>query len=486
MKHTLFISLAASGLFIGSVCAQTEVDLYRYSNTFNEGSARFEAMGGSFGALGADIGCARINPAGFGRYSSSQFSFGLSQVSVMNRTDFQGTSTDSRKNRVRLANIGIVLTQDLSADREGFLYQQFGFGYTSVANFSNTVTYTGQQYESLLDGFAAQAQGIDPADLQELYPFSTSLAYETYAIDYDGTNYIPRLTDNDLVHTRTITTTGGINELHFSYSANYLNRLYLGANIGFQFLRYTEQTEHNEVLIDTAGVSLRSFDYLYDLKTAGSGTNIKIGAIYLPSEAFRIGLALHSPTFFELTDDWSADMTATHDNGIIESPFHPTGNYKYRMRTPARIIGSMAYVFGTNGCVNLDLEYLDYRWAHFKTTTDDLYPAYDYEIENEAADNRFTQALNMRIGAEYVIRTIFFIRGGFGYLPKGDKALLDYGGKADYLYSGGVGIRLSNWTLDAAFRSLIQTHAYTAFPGSVADIRTNQQFIVLNAQYKFN
>jgi hypothetical protein len=445
-------------------------------------------MGGSFGALGADIGSARINPAGFGRYSSSQFSFGLSQVSVMNRADFNGTSTDSRKNRMRLANIGFVLTQDLSANRGGFLYQQFGIGYTSVANFSNTVKYTGQQYESLLDGFAAQAQGIAPADLQAYYPFSTLLAYETYTIDYDGTNYIPRLTDEDLVHTRTITTTGGINELHFSYSANYLNKLYIGANIGFQFLRYTETTEHNETLIDTAGVSLRSFDYLYDLTTSGNGTNLKIGAIYLPSEAFRLGLALHTPTYFELTDDWAADMTATHDTGVIETPadLKPTGNYKYRMRTPARMIGSMAYVFGTKGCVNVDLEYLDYRWAHFKTTTDEAYAAYDYEIENEAADNRFTQALNVRVGAEYVVRTIFFIRGGFGYLPKGDKALLDYGGKADYLYSGGVGVRLNKWTLDAALRSLIQTRSYSAFPGSFADIRTNQQFIVVNAQYKFN
>jgi hypothetical protein len=31
--------------------AQNELDIYRFSNTLSEGSARFEAMGGAFGAL---------------------------------------------------------------------------------------------------------------------------------------------------------------------------------------------------------------------------------------------------------------------------------------------------------------------------------------------------------------------------------------------------------------------------------------------------
>jgi hypothetical protein len=487
MKHTFFI-LATISVFSGIGYSQTEVDLYRYSNTFNEGSARFEAMGGSFGALGADIGCARINPAGFGRYSSSQFTVGMGQVSAMNTADFHGTSTDSQRNRVRLTSLGFVLTTDISGKRQGWLYQQLGFGYTGVANFSNTVRYTGQQFESLLDGFASQAEGIAPASLSTELPFSSSLAYETYTIDDDGANnYTPRLTSGDMIHTRTIATTGGINEMHISYSANYLNKLYIGANVGFQFLRYTENMHHNEVLIDTTGVSLRSFDYYYNLKTAGSGTNLKIGAIYLPTDALRIGLAVHTPTAFELTDNWNADMTAEHTSGRIDVPsdLKPTGTYKYRMRTPARIIGSIAYVFGTKASVNVDVEYLDYRWAHFKSTTDNNYPSYDYKLENAAADKRFTNVLNVRVGAEYVINTLLFIRGGFGYLPKGDTALYTYGGKTDYLYSGGLGIRLGSWTLDAAYRMLTQTRSYTAFAGSTANVQTNQQYIVVSAQYKF-
>lgn len=486
--NTRFLLLLAGGLLATTGYSQNETDLYRYSNTFNEGSARFEAMGGSFGALGADIGSARINPAGFGRYSSSQFTFGLSGVSIATNTKFHGTPTDNNAFKLRLANMGIVLTSDMSANRGGFLYQQVGIGYTGVANFGNKWTYEGQQYASLLDGFAAQAWGVDPAFLSTDFPFSTSLAYETYAIDYDGMNYIPRLTNADLWHKRTVDMRGGLNELHFSYSVNYLNKLYIGANLGWQFLRYAEYTDHTETLLDTTGVSLRSFDYQYNLKTNGNGTNLKIGFIYLPVDNVRFGLAVHTPTFFTLTDNWDADMTATHNDGVREVPMDlkPTGNYKYRLRTPTRVIGSFAYVFGTRGCFNVDAEYLDYRSAHFKSTRDQNYAFYDYEVENAAADERFQPVLNLRAGLELVFASNFFVRGGYGYFPKGDKALLDFGGKADQLVSGGVGVRLNSWTMDLAVRSLMQTKQYYAFTDSdPTDLKINQLYFVVNAQYKF-
>ena len=486
MKYFSLV-LAIPILLASSSFAQTEVDLYRYSNTFNEGSARFEAMAGSFGALGADIGCARINPAGFARYSTSQFSFGLNTVTSINKIDFQGAMTNSTATKLRLANIGFVITSDRSTRREGFLYQQVGFGYTGVANFNNKWNYSGQQFESLLDGFSSQAAGIAPIDLVTYFPFSSSLAYETYAIDYDGSNYTPRLTSGDMLHARSVETKGGMNELHFSYSANFLNKLYLGANVGVQFLRYEEITLHHEDLIDTVGVSLRSFDYTYNLATKGTGTNLKIGAIYLPTESFRLGLAFHTPTYFELTDKWNANMTATHADGIYTVPttLIPSGDYKYRLRTPARIIGSIAYIFGTKGCINIDLEYLDYRWANFKSTTDETYAPYDFVPENKAADLRFTNALNMRIGGEIAFRTHYFLRAGYGYFPKGDLAIRDFGGKADYLYSGGIGVRWNKWTFDATAKSLQQTKSYTAFQGSTANVNTNQLYIVLNAQFKF-
>jgi hypothetical protein len=47
---------------------QNEQDVFRYSYQEALGSARTMAMGGAFGALGADLACLTGNPAGLGMY----------------------------------------------------------------------------------------------------------------------------------------------------------------------------------------------------------------------------------------------------------------------------------------------------------------------------------------------------------------------------------------------------------------------------------
>ena len=81
-----------ASVFTGAFFAfgQNEIDVYRLSNTYVQGSARFDAMGGSFGALGAESGCIGINPAGFGRSSVSSFSFGMNGTSVKTTSHFRG------------------------------------------------------------------------------------------------------------------------------------------------------------------------------------------------------------------------------------------------------------------------------------------------------------------------------------------------------------------------------------------------------------
>ena len=47
--------------------------ILRYSNLEYYGDARFNSMGGSFGALGANMSSLSINPGGLGVYKSSDF-----------------------------------------------------------------------------------------------------------------------------------------------------------------------------------------------------------------------------------------------------------------------------------------------------------------------------------------------------------------------------------------------------------------------------
>ncbi|EDP72012.1 hypothetical protein FBALC1_12962 [Flavobacteriales bacterium ALC-1] len=62
MKKLLMLSI---GLISTSyILAQDITDAVRYSMDEIQGTARFRAMGGAFGALGGDLSSININPAG--------------------------------------------------------------------------------------------------------------------------------------------------------------------------------------------------------------------------------------------------------------------------------------------------------------------------------------------------------------------------------------------------------------------------------------
>ena len=470
-------------LTVSVLFGQNELDIYRFSNTFNEGSARFEAMAGSFGALGADPGVARINPAGFGRYSASSLGITTSYNQHENTAIFFGSKRESTLNQISFSQAHAVYVSDRSKRQQGYLYTQLGIGFNRIANFNREYYYEGQQFESMLDAFAAQAAGIDPIYLSSYFPFTSSLAYETNAMDYDGLYYVPRLTSGDMWHSRSISSSGGIHEAFLNYSANFKNKLYLGANVGLQILRYEERVKHQEQLLDTSNVSLLNFEYSYQFATRGTGVNLKAGLIYLPTEALRLGIAFHSATTFQLLDNATSDMIATHKDGIqtVPSSLKPDLEYKYKLNTPARLISSLAYVWKSKGCLNVDVEWTNYGWGKLQASKDRTYQSYDFNYENKAADERFTNAVNIRIGGEYILIKRFFLRGGFALLPTADRELQQAEMNYDHLFSGGIGVRFNRFSIDCSYKQMNSNRLYEAFAGSRTDFNSKIRSVMLSA-----
>ena len=454
-----------------------------------QGSARFDAMGGSFGALGAESGCIGINPAGFGRASVSSFSFGIIGTSVKTTSRFNENSSSMDAFNVRIPNLAGTIVSDVSSSNSGLIYTQISFGMNRIANFNNSFNYSGQQFESLLDVFASGAGGIDPNSLYDYQPYTASLAYQTYAIDPDANNnYYPRLNSGDMLHNRTILNKGGINEFYFAISANYIDKIYFGASLSYNTINFSESLIHKETLTDTSGVSLRSFVYQYDYSTKGGGTNLKLGAIFLPTDYLRLGVALHTPTFYQITDESTANMQALHNDGMrtVDPSFVPSDKYKYRIWTPTRFVGSLGLVFGDNGCINVDLEYLNYGWGRLKTTNDEAYVGYDYAAENKIVKDQLVDALNIRVGGEWAINNTFFVRGGYGYYPKGDTLARSYGKSYNQTISGGLGFRINRVYIDLSLRYLMQSSVYKAFYESRTELDIVNTTFNIGMQYKFD
>lgn len=480
---------------------QNETDVYRYSNTFAQGSPRFDAMGGSFGALGAESGCIDINPSGFGKYSVSSFNFSLNSTIGKTSTTFRGNPNSNytvlndkrpefNQARERLSNFSGVIVSDVSGNTNGFLYTQVFLGMKRVANFNNSFSYEGEQYESLLDVFCNDANGFVGSELINEAPATASLAYQTYAINPDasGTTYYPDITYGNLYHQRTVFERGGINEWYAGFSTNYIDKLLFGISYSYNSVNFEQKIIHKETLTDTTSASLRSFMYQFNTASRGGGSTVRIGATLTPTEFFRWGLAVHSPTFYEITDTYDADMTTRHESGNIYVPngYTFTSKYKYRLWTPMKFVNSVAFIFGDMGCINVDLEYMNYGWGRLFSTRDEAYSEFNYKPTNQYIKDKMDGVVNLRVGGEFAISNAFFIRAGYAMYPKGNQLISDYGSKNTQIYSGGIGFRVERFYWDFSVRYLTATSVYYAFQESRADLKISNTTINVGFQYKFD
>ena len=472
-----------------NLTAQNVIDAVRFSNIQTQGSARFESMAGAFGALGADISSNQINPAGYGRFSSSTIGISFHVNSVNAKGSFQENNLETKKANFKMPSIGIVISKDISKNNNGLLYNQFGFSYNRIENFTGVKRYQGKLHKSLLDEFASYGQGLDPDNLS---PFTTMLAWNTYAIDPDGSGngYVANLSPTDtLFQRRTITTKGGIGEYAFNYSLNYLNKLYFGGSLGIKAINYSDSYVHSEINDPNSVALIDSFNYEYTLRTKGSGFNLKLGAIYLPTNFLRLGLAFHSKTYYNLTDDWTADMTTYRSDSIytIGEDYIPVGKYKYRLRTPGKWIGSVGIIFGKMGAINLDVEYVNYRGNQLRSTRDFAYDPEpnDYAYQNAEIKDMLRPVVNLRLGGELVIASNYFVRLGFAHYPQPYKKEYSGSYQAASVYSCGVGFRVKRVNFDLAYKLQNNNFDYIAYEGSTAHFKNSSSYFVGTFAFRF-
>jgi len=91
MKKYLFLLL--TGFTFSTAQSQETTDAIRYSQDNLNGTARFRAMGGAFGALGGDLSAITINPAGAAVFTNNQIAMTLSSYNTKNNSNYFGSET---------------------------------------------------------------------------------------------------------------------------------------------------------------------------------------------------------------------------------------------------------------------------------------------------------------------------------------------------------------------------------------------------------
>lgn len=465
------------------IFSQNDLDAMRYSQTYFGGTARSKAMAGSFGALGADGSAMAINPAGIGLYKKGDINIGLGLKFSTAKATHNGTEFSTPTSNATFDGLNVVGAWDSKIDPKS--HHALGFSGNQLVNFNSDIYIEGSSnHKSITQDMLRLAKGVSPRNLDGSYE---GLAFNTLALDtFDGKYYSFVNTKFNTKQATDIQKSGRINEWNINYAYGYDDKLYIGASLGISSVNYSYQSTYTEVddkdsmRVNGSGSTydygvyyypgfggFKDLTYQETFRTTGTGVNLKLGAIYRATDFLRLGVSYATPTFYNLTDTYIYSMTTRFDEGDSysqENPPTPGGKFKYKLVTPMRLTGSLAFLFNKYGALNIDYDFLDYSSASLRSSPQ------VFTGVNNTIKTKYGQTSNLRVGAEVVLRPIY-LRAGYAMYgsPFGNTFS---GDGVKTFYTGGVGYRMNKFYVDLAVTHSVMSEAYYMYNSNYVDKST--------------
>lgn len=426
-------------LFIGvlsmsSVMAQDITDAVRYSLDEVQGTARFRSMSGAFGALGGDMSAVSINPAGSAIFTRSHASFSLSSLNISNDVSFMNVNNSSSDSKIDVNQTGAAFVFENSNQNSNWKRFVLSVAYDKTANFEDNWFASGRNVNSIDAYFLEQAQGLRLdqisglpgesftdaySEIGSLYGFGNQqafLGYESFILEPaentdDNTFYTSNIAPGTFNQNYNYASRGYNGKFTFNVASQYKDKLYIGLNLNSHFINYERSTLFNESN-SNAGSLVSNVQFENNLSTIGSGFSFQLGAIAKLSDEFRVGLTYNSPTWYTIREETSQYLSTIRqeDGSNISQIINPNIINifpDYRLKTPGKITGSLAYIFGDKGLISFDYSRKDYGSIKFKPTSD-LY----FASQNDIISNNLKSASTYRLGGEYRVEDFSF-RGGY-------------------------------------------------------------------------
>lgn len=538
----LYIALLAAALPAAAI-AQSAIDAQQISQSDFKGTARFMSMGGAFTALGGDLSTLGQNPAGIGVYRSSEVggTLGIDFQSTSTSPSYQGFASKNSQTKASCNNIGYVGVSLLDGSLRSF---NWGVSYGRAVSFDRVYRgYVGQTNTSLTNYIASYMNGVPENDLKftDTYnPYYDSdvdwlgiLAYNSYMINPTGSNSYSGLYQRGTVGDAlfNVREQGYVDEYNISFGGNFENIVYWGLGIGITDINYTRTINYSESMSGASihnvanGETTVTGDAGYDLQSRkfinGNGWNLKFGVIIKPINEFRIGLAVHTPTWYSLNQgyDGIVPQYSYYNPNLEEGAYNPlqpqepeyteNANFDWHFRSPWRIMAGVAGVIGGQAIVSLDYQYDGYN--NMSISTPSYYNGYAQDFQpneylNQDIKSYYTGTSTIRLGLEYRITPQFSVRAGYNVQTSNVKSEAKDGSievltsgtdpsysfdKNIYSITCGLGYKYKQWYIDAAYvyRSRESVyHAFTNFNGIVAPqskVTDHNSQLVISTGFKF-
>lgn len=450
------IALLSSVLGMGMVWAQDDADLLRYSMLNPVGTARFNAMGGAFGALGANFTTLSTNPAGIGFYTRHEISLSLGTTTQSTSTLYYGEKNSLEKTRITMPQGGGIFCIKNGNKNNNAWSLQLGFGANRVKDFNKNVYIEGiNPQSSYMQDVAARSAGWDFAVQNQDVAHIGNLAYTTGLIDYlDTVNYTyESFLGGGLSQKRILQERGNITEMVFSFGGNYSEKLYFGITLGLPVVDYrqTSETEENNTENQPLPHSFRSYTLRNRMEVSGTGLNLKLGLIYKPVSFFRVGVAFHTPTYYWLKESANVNLNTNmryilSDNSLLPNQASYSYSDSYQLSSPMKGIFSMAFLVKNFGAISLEGELINYRQMRMDVDDDVDYNKYISDIVRE----NYKMAGVLRFGTEWKVSIVSF-RAGYIWQSCPYKNELLKKHWSNNTMTVGLGLTLGRWNIDFGF-----------------------------------
>ncbi|MCM1092947.1 MAG: outer membrane protein transport protein [Lachnospiraceae bacterium] len=557
----LGLSAAATLLLPAVSQAQSAVDLYNMCRPDLRGTARFMSMGGAFTALGGDLSSLNQNPAGIGIYRSSELGLTLNLDFQSSSATAQGNKTEENQTKFSFNNFGYVGTMPLNSTwlqsiSWGATYSRVlsfdrinsgrigNLGGASLSNYIAAMSNAGGYYpdsqapDGLLFGDNYNPYLDGKAGWLDILAFQSYVTNDTYSTDGSGDfNGFQGLMGEGTTGSAWFKTRekGYVDEYSFNIGGNVSDVVYWGVGIGVTDMDYKALTQYGENLNnayisakriapdqngnDVYEITNGTADYALTshLHSSGSGFNFKFGVIVKPINELRLGFAVHTPTWYQMTDTyWGAidynympsdnSAYASSLNGSVITDEGYTASFDYNMRSPWRMMFGIAGVIGKQGLISADYEY---RGNNVMQASD--VDGYTYEDVKSDVKTYYKGTHIFRLGGELRVTPQLSLRVGYSYETSPVKKQAENDGEfiwtsgtnPSYSFdrhtqyvTAGLGYRFSSFYVDLAYVNKQRETTYHAFTplienGSTlqgspsASIKDNNNQVVLSFGYKF-
>lgn len=478
----------------GNTFAQTITDALRYSTSNVTGTARYRAMGGAFGALGGDLSAIGDNPASSAVFTRGTASVTFANTSYDNTSSFFGEQRNTSDSDLDVNQVGGVFVIG-GTHKSRWSKIALSFNYDRTANYDDQFIAQGVNSNSISSYFEEFAQGV-PLELLEtvngesisgLYQFlgetegfgaqQAFLGFQSFILEPESneltnTNYSANTRSAVYDQEYVLSSRGSSGKASFNIAAQYNDNLYIGINLNSHFVDYDRTTvlfESNGAGAEENLTNVTDIRFENNLSTIGSGFSFQLGAISKVNENLRLGFTYDSPTWLTISEETSQQVStiAIDDLGEFSTNVNPqliNVFEDYEIKTPGKLTGSAAYLFGKQGLISFDYTYQDFSNLRFRPESDSF-----FNNQNTAIQDVLQVVHRYKLGGE-IRSNEWSFRGGYRFetSPFEDEvAIGDLSG-----YSAGIGYNFGQIKIDIAYDFFTQDRGEQLFDVGLTDRAT--------------